>query len=99
MTTLIPRDPYTQDELARLYPAALKLQLVQVVSVLVPTSRRNIANHYSSFVMVRDSFIMLPLRVFLIVPRRTHTRLLAIHKCMPQLTTPIPLNPLSDGFR
>ncbi|KAJ5530409.1 hypothetical protein N7527_003802 [Penicillium freii] len=30
MTTLIPRDPYTQDELARLYPAALKLQLVQV---------------------------------------------------------------------
>ncbi|KAJ5970164.1 Histidine phosphatase superfamily clade-2 [Penicillium vulpinum] len=30
MTTLIPREPYTQDELARLYPAALKLQLVQV---------------------------------------------------------------------
>jgi hypothetical protein len=37
MTTLIPRDPYTQDELARLYPAALKLELVQVVSGLVPT--------------------------------------------------------------
>ncbi|KAJ5581456.1 Histidine phosphatase superfamily clade-2 [Penicillium sp. DV-2018c] len=30
MTTLIPRDPYTQDELARLYPPSLKLQLVQV---------------------------------------------------------------------
>ncbi|CDM31549.1 hypothetical protein DTO013E5_2167 [Penicillium roqueforti] len=30
MTTLIPREPYTQDELARLYPPALKLQLVQV---------------------------------------------------------------------
>jgi acid phosphatase len=31
MTTLIPREPYTQDELARLYPENLKLQLVQVV--------------------------------------------------------------------
>ncbi|KAJ5480079.1 Histidine phosphatase superfamilyclade-2 [Penicillium desertorum] len=30
MTTLIPREPYTQEELARLYPPALKLQLVQV---------------------------------------------------------------------
>ncbi|KAJ6148715.1 Histidine phosphatase superfamily clade-2 [Penicillium chrysogenum] len=32
MTTLIPREPYTQEELARLYPPALKLQLVQVVN-------------------------------------------------------------------
>ena len=31
MTTLIPREPYTKDELARLYPQELKLQLVQVV--------------------------------------------------------------------
>ncbi|OGE52546.1 hypothetical protein PENARI_c010G07248 [Penicillium arizonense] len=30
MTTLIPREPYSQDELARLYPESLKLQLVQV---------------------------------------------------------------------
>ncbi|KAJ5872940.1 uncharacterized protein N7529_005293 [Penicillium soppii] len=30
MTSLIPREPYTQDELARLYPKELKLQLVQV---------------------------------------------------------------------
>ena len=31
MTTLVPRPPYTPDELARLYPNSLKLQLVQVV--------------------------------------------------------------------
>ncbi|CAG8426530.1 unnamed protein product [Penicillium salamii] len=30
MTTLIPREPYTQEELARLYPQGLQLQLVQV---------------------------------------------------------------------
>ena len=32
MTTLIPRDPYSKEELERLYPKGLKLQLVQVVS-------------------------------------------------------------------
>ena len=32
MTTLVPREPYSQDELDRLYPKQLKLQLVQVVS-------------------------------------------------------------------
>ncbi|KAJ5114346.1 hypothetical protein NUU61_000105 [Penicillium alfredii] len=30
MTTLIPREPYSAEELARLYPKGLKLQLVQV---------------------------------------------------------------------
>ncbi|PYI07157.1 phosphoglycerate mutase-like protein [Aspergillus sclerotiicarbonarius CBS 121057] len=30
MTTLIPREPYSQEELERLYPRELKLQLVQV---------------------------------------------------------------------
>ncbi|KAL3481924.1 histidine phosphatase superfamily [Aspergillus californicus] len=30
MTTLIPRDPYSQEELSKLYPKELKLQLVQV---------------------------------------------------------------------
>ncbi|KAJ5648921.1 uncharacterized protein N7484_002644 [Penicillium longicatenatum] len=30
MTTLIPREPYSPEELERLYPKALKLQLVQV---------------------------------------------------------------------
>ncbi|KAL4977011.1 hypothetical protein BDW66DRAFT_44064 [Aspergillus desertorum] len=30
MTTLIPRGPYTQDEIEKLYPKELKLQLVQV---------------------------------------------------------------------
>ena len=32
MTTLVPRPPYTQDELDRLYPKKLTLQLVQIVS-------------------------------------------------------------------
>ncbi|KAK7754198.1 hypothetical protein SLS62_003775 [Diatrype stigma] len=31
MTTLVPRPPYTQDELRTLYPANLELQLVQVL--------------------------------------------------------------------
>jgi acid phosphatase len=31
MSTLTPRDPYTQEELDRLYPKGLKLQLVQVL--------------------------------------------------------------------
>lgn len=31
MTTLVPRPPYSQDELDRLYPKDLKLQLVQIV--------------------------------------------------------------------
>ncbi|CAL5867008.1 uncharacterized protein PFLUO_LOCUS1220 [Penicillium psychrofluorescens] len=30
MTTLIPREPYSREELDRLYPKDLKLQLVQV---------------------------------------------------------------------
>lgn len=32
MTTLTPREPYSKEELERLYPKNLKLQLVQVVS-------------------------------------------------------------------
>ena len=32
MTTLIPREPYSPEELNRLYPKELQLQLVQVVS-------------------------------------------------------------------
>jgi acid phosphatase len=32
MTTLIPREAYSPEELQRLYPKELKLQLVQVVS-------------------------------------------------------------------
>lgn len=31
MTTLIPRAPYTQEELATLYPSDLELQQVQVI--------------------------------------------------------------------
>ena len=31
MTTHIPRDPYSQEELAKLYPKELELQLVQIV--------------------------------------------------------------------
>ncbi len=33
MTTLIPRKPYTDEELDKLYPKGLKLQLVQIVCV------------------------------------------------------------------
>lgn len=32
MTTLVPREAYSPEELQRLYPKDLKLQLVQVVS-------------------------------------------------------------------
>ena len=32
MTTLIPRPSYTREELDRLYPQSVQLQLVQVVS-------------------------------------------------------------------
>lgn len=39
MTTLVPRPPYTQDELALLYPKSLKLQLVQVVCEVFPSQR------------------------------------------------------------
>ena len=31
MTTLNPREPYTDEELQKLYPKGLELQLVQVV--------------------------------------------------------------------
>lgn len=31
MTTLVPRKPYTQEELKALYPSELELQLVQVL--------------------------------------------------------------------
>lgn len=38
MTTLVPRQPYSQQELDKLYPKELELQLVQIVS-LTKTSR------------------------------------------------------------
>ena len=31
MTTLVPRPPYSQEELNKLYPAELELRLVQVL--------------------------------------------------------------------
>src|SRR5947199_6059377 len=31
MASLIPRDPYTEEELQKLYPSNLKLQLVQIL--------------------------------------------------------------------
>jgi acid phosphatase len=31
MTTLVPREPYSKEELEKLYPKELQLQLVQVV--------------------------------------------------------------------
>ncbi|KAJ5994811.1 hypothetical protein N7481_001788 [Penicillium waksmanii] len=46
MTTLTPREPYSPEELERLYPKSLKLQLVQVVSLNPPyrSSRQPRAN-------------------------------------------------------
>lgn len=38
MTSLIPREPYSKEELDKLYPKGLKLQLVQVVCVDPPYS-------------------------------------------------------------
>lgn len=38
MTTLTPRQPYSKEELDRLYPKGLKLRLVQVVRVLSPAT-------------------------------------------------------------
>jgi len=38
MTTLIPRQFYSQDELDKLYPKELELQLVQIVSTNVIAS-------------------------------------------------------------
>jgi len=32
MTTLVPREPYSREELGSLYPKGLQLQLVQIVS-------------------------------------------------------------------
>ena len=43
MTTLVPRPPYSPEELTRLYPADLDLQLVQVLlrhGERVPVSTR-----------------------------------------------------------
>jgi hypothetical protein len=86
MTSLIPREPYTQDELARLYPKELKLQLVQVVRELPVDFQGTLAraNHHSSFAMVRNisQYNNSAHRASLIEPRRTHPRVLKIHKCM-----------------
>lgn len=39
MTTLIPRPAYSDDEIARLYPKHLRLQLVQVVRITTTIER------------------------------------------------------------
>lgn len=52
MTTLIPREAYSPEELQRLYPKDLKLQLVQVVSLVIYTfqcaERVGVANYPSN---------------------------------------------------
>lgn len=63
MTTLVPREPYSQEELDRLYPRDLKLQLVQVVSAGKSTPPdcpcETLANAWFSFsVMVRRIYIL-----------------------------------------
>lgn len=37
MTTLVPRPPYSQEELDKLYPKGLNLELVQIVSTVTLT--------------------------------------------------------------
>jgi acid phosphatase len=44
MTTLIPRQFYSQEELDKLYPKELELQLVQIVSTNVIASFRATTN-------------------------------------------------------
>lgn len=44
MTTLVPRQPYSKDELEKLYPKELELQLVQIVRQIIVTSLRDFAN-------------------------------------------------------
>jgi hypothetical protein len=41
MTTLTPREPYSQEEINKLYPKELKLQLVQVVRADLSLSERH----------------------------------------------------------
>lgn len=42
MTTLVPREPYSQEELDKLYPKGLELQLVQIASG--PTEQASISH-------------------------------------------------------
>jgi hypothetical protein len=54
MATLIPREPYTKEELERLYPKDLQLQLVQVVSLIPHESLlspivHNLSAHINEF--------------------------------------------------
>lgn len=56
MTTLIPRQPYSQDELEKLYPKELELQLVQIVSCILCFLFLYLTNYkYSYCGMVRFS--------------------------------------------
>lgn len=42
MATLTPREPYSKEELAKLYPGGLELKLVQVVRFPAPWGVRDI---------------------------------------------------------
>ncbi|KAJ5682927.1 hypothetical protein N7462_006092 [Penicillium macrosclerotiorum] len=80
MTTLIPREPYSPEELERLYPKGLKLQLVQVVSSRSsnprPMSRlaRLVTNPGLQFLRHGGS---------LTIHRRTYTGFFAVSKYWP----------------
>lgn len=51
MTTFVPRTPYTEAELAELYPKQLELQLVQVVSISSSLEQKNdwLSDHHAIF--------------------------------------------------
>jgi acid phosphatase len=59
MTTLIPRQFYSQEELDKLYPKELELQLVQIVSTNAIASLCTTANYntsYCAMVSILDMF-------------------------------------------
>ena len=56
MATLIPREPYTDPELKRLYPDTLQLEQVQVVSLVPPAidCSDTISSSYAMVTLIID---------------------------------------------
>ncbi|KAL8644537.1 MAG: hypothetical protein Q9210_007206 [Variospora velana] len=56
MTTLVPRGPYSDEELQKLYPAKLKLQLVQITGLAPYWPYCNAAKRFSSVLMTKTDW-------------------------------------------
>lgn len=84
MTTLIPREAYTKEELEKLYPKGLELQLVQVVCCFI--LRHGCQFSANCFLVVFSSYAMviysasISMTPAYTTSRRTHARLNAIPK-------------------